>query len=172
MAIIDAAMPTAMAPIMSALRMGLRWRLRNANRKSCISTGIPSDRCGHGGRLGLQGLELLNLIDLAIDNVQLTVHLLRQLWIVRHHQNGGPGRIDLQEQIHDLARHGGVQIPRGLVRQDNPRVSTDGARDRYTLLLTARKLRWDVFHARAQANAIQRGSDASMSLGSRHTPVV
>src|SRR6185369_14914967 len=102
MAIIEAAMPTAMAPIMSVLRIGLRFRLRRASRTSCMSMCAPSGRRADG-RLGrAQRIELVYLVDLPIDDVHLPVCFLRELRVVRHHENRRAARIDRLQQLHDL----------------------------------------------------------------------
>src|SRR3569833_2037165 len=130
MEIMDAAIPTAIAAIMRALRTGLRRRLRKARRRSCMNMAPSSTGQRGDSRRPLQRVELMDLVDPTVDDAELAMHPLRELGIVRHHQNGGPCRIDLHEQLHDLFRHGRVQVPRRLVREDYSRISADGTRNR------------------------------------------
>src|SRR3954468_13839777 len=90
---------------------------------------------GGDGRQPLQRVELMDLVDPTVNDVELAMYPLREIGIVRHHQNGGTCRVDLHEQSHDLFRHGRVQISRGLVCEDHAGIPTDGAGNRYALLL-------------------------------------
>ena len=82
-----------------------------------------------------------------------------------------PSLVDLLEQVHDLARHEGVEVAGWLVGQEEGRVAGDGARDGDALLLAAGELRGHVLHARAQAHQIKRAADALAPVGRVHAPV-
>ena len=63
-----------------------------------------------------------------------------QLAVVRRHEDGGPFRVDLAEQVHDLEGEIGIEIARRLVREDERRLVDERPRDRDALLLAARQL--------------------------------
>ncbi len=60
-----------------------------------------------------------------------------ELVVVRRHENGGSGAIDPQQDLEDLLRHLGVEIPRGLVREKDLGAVDDRASDRHPLLLAS-----------------------------------
>src|SRR3954468_15573000 len=105
MEIMDAAMPTAIAAIMRALRTGLRRKLRKARLRSWMNMEPSSIGQRGDGLQPPQWIELMDLVDPPVDDVELAMHALRELGIARHHQNGGTCRVDLHEQLHDLFRH-------------------------------------------------------------------
>src|SRR5215218_5464220 len=59
---------------------------------------------------------------------------------VRHLDDRGALAVQLLEQFHDLLGLGGVEVARGLVRQDQLRAGNDGPGDGDELLLAAREL--------------------------------
>ena len=71
-----------------------------------------------------------------------------------------PPRVDLLEQVHDLARHQRIEVAGRLVGEQEARLAGERARDRDALLLAARELRRQVLHARGEADELQRLLDA------------
>ncbi len=66
--------------------------------------------------------------------------------VVRGHHHGGAGSIDAVEQLHDVDRRRRVEVPGGLVGQQDQRPVHERARDRHALLLAARQLVRVVLH--------------------------
>src|SRR5262245_19335210 len=59
---------------------------------------------------------------------------------VRDLDDGRALAVELREQLHDLLGLARVQVPRGLVREDDLRARHDGPGHRHELLLAAREL--------------------------------
>ena len=75
--------------------------------------------------------------------------------------------IEPLHQIEDLACRLGVEITRRFVRDDQRRVSGDGASNRDSLLLATGELARVVMRAVAQADDLQRGLDVLATFASR-----
>src|SRR4029077_12212653 len=78
-----------------------------------------------------------------------------ELAIVRGHDDGRAGGVDLAEQVHDLEREIRIQIARRLVGQNELRVGDERARNRNPLLLATRKLFRIRVHPVLQAYPLQ-----------------
>src|SRR5713101_7220038 len=64
-----------------------------------------------------------------------------ELSLVRHEHDGRfSRRVDLAQELHDVAAVGGVEISRGLVGQNERRIVGERARQRDALLFAAGKL--------------------------------
>src|SRR5436305_1048307 len=72
--------------------------------------------------------------------------------VVRRHQHGRAGAVDAVEQAHDADRRARVEVPGGLVGQEDQRSVDEGAGDRYALLLTAGQLIREVVALLAEAD--------------------
>jgi hypothetical protein len=94
-----------------------------------------------------------------------------QLRLVGHHDDGGARGVDPLQQIEDLAGHGRIQVPGGLVRQDQPRLPGEGSRDGHALLLPPRELGGHVLHARAEPDQVQGLLDGGSALAAPQPPV-
>ena len=93
---------------------------------------------------------------MAVRQFDAPVGLPRDVRIVRDHQNGVAGLVQLTEQIdHDLFV-GFVQIAGRLVGQNQFRLIDQRARDSHTLLFASGKLRWQMRQAFAEADTLQR----------------
>jgi hypothetical protein len=90
---------------------------------------------------------------------------------MRHHHDGGPGARQLRQHLHHGFAVGGVEVSRGLVRQDHPGVTHQRARHGNALLLTTRQLARHVLCAMCQAYLLQRCRHAPASFRTGHTPV-
>jgi hypothetical protein len=64
----------------------------------------------------------------------------RDISFVGHQDNGISGFMKAGEQGHDLGTGLGIEIPRGLVREQNRRIVHQSASDRYALALTPGQL--------------------------------
>ena len=131
-----------------------------------------------GGGLA-QARRVVEVGDLAVDDVHVALRARGELRIVGDHHDGGALRVDLLEQLHHAARHQRVEVAGRLVGQQQARLAGQRARDRHALLLAAGQLGRVVLHARAQAHAGQRLLDAAPALGGveaavaqRHVDVV
>src|SRR6266849_217570 len=76
----------------------------------------------------------------AIDRHHPASHDIDDFSVVGRHHERGAARIDLQQQLNDPPRGGGVQVSCGLVGEKDPRVMNERPRDRDALLFAARKL--------------------------------
>ncbi len=74
---------------------------------------------------------------LAVDDVHLALRAGGQLRIMRHHHDGGPCAVQVLQQLHDGARHLGVEVAGGFVRQQQAWRPGQRARNRDPLLLAA-----------------------------------
>src|SRR5207247_1737796 len=80
------------------------------------------------------------LLEPAILQVDDPVAVLRVLLGVRDLDDGCALLIQAREEIHDLTRLRGMQVARGLVRENKSRLRDHRARDTNELLLTAGQL--------------------------------
>src|SRR4029077_15503703 len=69
-----------------------------------------------------------------IDRNDAAAEEVDDLTVVSRHHDGGPPRVDAQEELHDLPRGGGVEVAGGLVRDDHARRMDQRPRDRHPLL--------------------------------------
>src|SRR3984893_665614 len=76
----------------------------------------------------------------ALDRHHPASHDIDDLAVVGRHHHRGAARIDLQQQLNDLPRGGGVQVSCGLIGEKDPRVMDERPGDRDALLFAARLL--------------------------------
>src|SRR5690242_18217928 len=76
----------------------------------------------------------------ALDLDHTPTHLVHDVRIVGHHDNCRAGAVDAVEQTHDFDRGVRVQVPGGLVREQDQRPVHECAGDGHTLLLATGKL--------------------------------
>src|ERR1700716_436261 len=76
----------------------------------------------------------------ALDRHHPASHDIDDLPVVSRHHDRGTTGIDLQQQLNDLPRGGGVQVSGGLVGEKDPRVMNERTGDRDTLLFAAGEL--------------------------------
>ncbi len=118
-----------------------------------------------------KGRDPLEVHHAAVRDVELAVGPLRVLGAVGDHDDGRPRLVDLFEEIHDLARHGRVQVARGLVGQDHLGIAGQHAGDGHALLLAARELRRQVAQTRREPHLGRGALDALLALLRRQAPV-
>src|SRR6202165_2009895 len=100
----------------------------------------------------------------ALDGHHPASHDIDDLSVVgRHHDRGAAG-IDLQQQLDDLPRGGGVEVSRGLIGEKDPRVMNEGSGDRDALLLAARKLIWVLVLLPFQAHDAEHFLDLGLEV--------
>src|SRR5437879_11948724 len=76
--------------------------------------------------------------------------------IVRDEDDGlAPTLAEQRDELQDLGPDPGIEVPRGLVSQEHPRVLGQRARDRDALLLASRQLGGQMTRAAAQTNLIE-----------------
>ena len=63
---------------------------------------------------------------------------------VGYHYDGGAFLVQLRKQLHHLLAILGIQVSRRLIDKNQLRMRQDGTGDGGALLLTARKLRWEM----------------------------
>src|SRR5438309_9556957 len=76
----------------------------------------------------------------ALDGHRPPPHHVDDLPVVGCHQNGRAARVDLQQQLNDLPGGRWIEVASRLVRQENPRVVHESARNRDPLLLPTGEL--------------------------------
>ena len=82
----------------------------------------------------------------------------REITVVRDHgDRGSVGRVEVPHQVHERRAGHRVQVPRGLVREDDRRPADEGAGDGHALALAAGELARPVACPVGQAHAIQGG---------------
>src|SRR5215510_4076371 len=95
------------------------------------------------------------------------VGLLRQFRIVGHEHHGGlPDAVDVDEEVDDLVARAAVEIPRGLVGEEDRGIVGERARDRHALLLPSRQLRRIVMAARRETDLREERIGALPGIGS------
>ena len=75
--------------------------------------------------------------------------------LVGDDDDGLPGLVEHVEYGHDLVAGGGVEVPRGFVRQDDGRLLSQGSGDRHALPLSAGELIGPMASAICQADHLQ-----------------
>ena len=84
--------------------------------------------------------------DLAIKKVNRSIGVTSVPWIVRHHADCCAFLMQLAEQVHNGFAVLRIEIACRLIGKQDRRRAPQRTRDRDSLLLTARELRWIVFH--------------------------
>ena len=86
--------------------------------------------------------------------------MLGNIWLVCDHDDGRAVLVQAMQNVHNFNAGLGVQITRGFVCQNQRRLIDQRARNRDTLLLSARKLIGTMMQAAASANGFERGNRA------------
>src|SRR4051794_9318953 len=115
-----------------------------------------------------QFLELFFGDDLAVEKVNLPLRMCRKPRIVRHHADGGALAVQLLQQFHHGFAVARIEVPGGLVREEDRRTAAESTGYSDSLLLTARKLRRIVTDAMCHAHAFQRFHHSRFALPRRH----
>ncbi len=100
----------------------------------------------------------------ALEGDHALAHPLDHLPIVGGHEHGGAAGVHVLEQGHDLLRHLGVEVARGLVGQQQHGLVDERAGDGHPLLLAARELQRVGVHLVVQADRLQSGERAPLLL--------
>ena len=87
------------------------------------------------------------------------------------HDDGGPVRVQLGQQLQDAGPGGAVQVAGRLVGEDDGRPAHDGPGDRDALALAAGQLGWPVPEPVTEPDALQRVDRRAAALGGRDAPV-
>ena len=82
-----------------------------------------------------------------------------------------PPRCSSRSRFHDSLAIGGIQVPGGLVGQQDGRIAAERARHRHALLLTARKLRRIVLDAVRHSDALQCVVHPLLAFGRGHPAI-
>src|SRR3712207_1825474 len=83
--------------------------------------------------------------------------VLGDLGLVGDEHDGDPLVVELLEERHDLDGRPAVQIPGGLVGEEQGGRGDEGTRDGHSLLLSARELARLMVESLAEAHALERG---------------
>src|SRR5688572_4710321 len=106
--------------------------------------------------------------DAAVEQLDRALRVPREARVVRHHADRAALLVQVAEQVHHRLAVRRVEVPGGLVREQDQRIAGERARDRDTLLLAARELARQVLRAVRHADALERFADATLALGRRH----
>ena len=109
--------------------------------------------------------------DAAVADLNDALSVGCDLGIVRDQDDGVPVGVQLFQDRHHLGAAGLIQRTGGFVCQDHVAAIHQRARDRYTLLLPARKLPRPVAQAFAQTQPLQQVFGTGMPLHDRHTAI-
>ena len=101
----------------------------------------------------------------SISNFNHPIAVARIDFGVRYLNNRCALLIQLLEELHDLLGLAGVQIPRGLIRQQQRRLVNHRARNAHQLLLSAGKLRRIQIFLADNLEAVERVSHEPLTLG-------
>src|SRR5712691_99986 len=108
----------------------------------------------------------------AVEETDDALRLLSLARIVGHHDDRAAlAAVEILQDRHDLVPHLAVEVPRGLVREEDPRSSDDGPGDRDALLLASRELRGEVVDARGKTHAVESGEGPFPALGRREPAI-
>src|SRR5688572_16551424 len=148
---------TAATPMMmpSVVRKLLRmWRLisRNASSRVVPNMSVRSRRFERLAR----AMAALDSLDQAVLEVDDGLGELRHLGLVRNHQDGDPGLVELDEEFHDLERALGIEVAGRLVGEQDFGIGHQRAGDGDALLLAARQLGRRVVGPRHEADPVER----------------
>src|SRR5690349_1780403 len=102
--------------------------------------------------------------DPAVAEYHHPLGVRRDVGFVGHHDHGLAGRVEVGEHPHDLLAGDAVEVPGGLVRQEDGGIVHQRARDRHSLALTAGELVGPVVHPTLEAHSRQRGGGALPAL--------
>src|SRR4051794_1168166 len=114
----------------------------------------PSERA-EGGRRSFGGVPSAPLVageDAVLERDHAAAHLVDHLAVVRDHEDRRAGAVDLVEQLHDPDGGVGVEVPGGLVADEERRMVHERARDRDALLLATGHLVRVAVHLVRQPN--------------------
>src|ERR1700681_984757 len=93
--------------------------------------------------------------DAPVEEMDVPVVVTRVAGIVRDHADRRAALMQLAQQIHDGFAALRIEIPGGLVRQEDHGFTPDGPRDGHALLLSARELTGKVFRTVRHADALE-----------------
>ena len=108
---------------------------------------------------------------LAVEEVHRPVRHVGVARVVGHHADRGPFRVQLLQQRHHRVPVLRVQVPRGLVRQQDQRLAHDRPGHRHPLLLTSRELARVVLHPVRHPDPLQCRLHPLPALAPPHPPV-
>jgi hypothetical protein len=93
--------------------------------------------------------------EMPVDEFDASVGLLRDVWVVRDHQNGVAAGVQLAKQPEDDLLIGLVEVPSGFIGKDQFRLIDQRPGDGDALLFAAGKLRRKVRQSVAEPDAFQ-----------------
>src|SRR5580765_8657351 len=93
--------------------------------------------------------------EMPVDEFDASVGLLRDVWVVRDHQNGVAAGVQLAKQPEDDLLIGLVEVPSGFIGKDQLRLIDQRPGDGDALLFAAGKLRRKVRQSVAEPDAFQ-----------------
>src|SRR3954454_7339983 len=120
---------------------------RRGRRGLPVGVALGDAHLGSGAYAELgRGLLVVGRGHLVADQASLVerehapAHLVDHLAVVRDDEHRRPGAVDPVKQLHDPDGGLRVEVPGGLVRQQQRRMVDERPRDRYALLLASREL--------------------------------
>src|SRR5262249_7069816 len=116
----------------ASVKPGWERRRRAPMRRSWRKASMASHH--------FQGLADLLLDDAAVEEMDLAVRVPGVPRVVRDHADRGAGAVEVAEEAHHGLAALGVQVPGGLVGQEDRGLGDDGPRHGHALLLAAREL--------------------------------
>src|SRR5215813_5265575 len=153
----DRSMTIAPTPIATQTKKNRRRRHdARISRSAMRSTNVMMFREAFAPRTPLHALSLgsfASSYDVSVAQRDGLVGALRQLGIVRHEHDGRLSvPVDVDEEIDHLMARAAVEVPGGLVGEEDRRIVGERARDGDALLLSSRQLRRIVMAARREAD--------------------
>jgi hypothetical protein len=112
-----------------------------------MADGSIDRRCLQGG---------LFVDNLPVEQVHRPICMTRISRVVCDHADGGTATMEFAKQLHDDLAVSGIEVPRGLVGQQNRRIASDCSSDGNTLLLASRELAWIVLGSVSHTHSLER----------------
>src|SRR6266704_2810925 len=109
--------------------------------------------------------------DTAVKDLHGAFRKAREAWIVGDHADCRSLTVQVAEQFHDGFAVFRIEISRGFVRQQDQRLTSEGAGNGYTLLLPAGELAGKMFGTVGHFNFIERFGDSGLSLRCPHASI-
>src|SRR5688572_12250590 len=147
--------PRPSTPEASAVNPGARLRPETAD----FSSSMKPFMWGPSGlrRAALRQVDHVRLVDdTAVEELDLAVRIVGVARIVGHHADRRALAVQLAQEVHHRLAVPRVEVPGGLVGEQDRGLARERAGDGHALLLAAGELRRVVVHSVRHADALKR----------------
>src|SRR6516225_8613287 len=165
-------MPSAMTAITVSVKPGVRRSDRSAYLMSwkSVSMGrLPGS--GLGAEATSRSVPALLVHDAAVEELDRALRVAREPGVVRDHADRAALLVQVAQQVHHRLAVRRIEVPGGLVSEQDQRIARERTRHGDALLLAARELARQVLRAVRHAHPLERLADAPLALGGRHAAI-